>query len=152
MIQEFKKFIMRGNVIDLAVGVIIGAAFSKIVTSLVDDVLMPPIGLIIGKVDFSDLFISLSGEKYDSLAEAKAAGAATLNYGLFLNNIINFLIISLAIFIIVRQVNRFHKKEEPETPLKKPCPECFTDIHLEAKRCPSCTTYLAEPSGESLKV
>ncbi|PLS17091.1 large conductance mechanosensitive channel protein MscL [Bacillus sp. M6-12] len=150
MFGEFKKFIMRGNVIDLAVGVIVGAAFSKIVSSLVDDILMPPIGLIIGKVDFSDLFISLSGEKFSSLADAKAAGAATLNYGLFLNNIINFLIISFAIFIIVKQVNRIHKKEKPKSPVKKTCPECFSDIHLEAKRCPSCTSYLAEPTGESV--
>jgi large conductance mechanosensitive channel len=144
MIQEFKKFIMRGNVLDLAIGVVIGASFSKIVDSMVNDVLMPPIGLIVGKVDFSNLFISLSGKHFHSLAEAKKAGAATLNYGLFINNIINFLIISFVIFLLIRQTNRFYKKDEPKEPVTKKCSECVSDIPIEARRCPHCTSYVNE--------
>jgi large conductance mechanosensitive channel len=113
MLKEFREFAMRGNVLDMAVGVIIGAAFGKIVTSFVSDVLMPPIGLLLGKVDFSDLFVNLSGGDYASLAAAKAAGAATLNYGLFFNTIIDFLIVAFAIFLLIKQVNRFMKKPEP---------------------------------------
>ncbi len=111
MFNEFKQFIMRGNVVDLAVGVVIGAAFGKIVTSFVEDILMPPIGLALGKVDFSNLFINLSGKDYPSVAAAKAAGAATLNYGIFLNNIFNFLIVAFAIFLLIKQINRMHKAE-----------------------------------------
>jgi large conductance mechanosensitive channel len=118
MWNEFKKFAIKGNALDLAVGVIIGAAFGKIVSSLVDDVLMPPLGLIIGKVDFSNLFLSLSGKHYDSLPAAKAAGAPTINYGVFLNNIISFLIVAFAIFILVQQINRL--RAEPEKPAEKP--------------------------------
>jgi large conductance mechanosensitive channel len=143
MWKEFRDFAMRGNVIDLAVGIIIGAAFGKIVTSLVNDVLMPPIGVVLGKVDFSNLFVSLSGQHYNSLADAKAAGAATLNYGLFINNIIDFLIVAFAVFLLVRQVNRFAKKPEPAVaPTTKDCPYCISKIPLQATRCPQCTSEL----------
>ena len=121
MFKEFREFAMRGNVLDLAIGVIIGAAFGKIVTSFVNDILMPPIGLLLGKVDFSDLFINFSGQNYPSLKAAKDAGAATLNYGAFLNTVIDFLIVAFAIFLLVRQVNRFMKKEE-EKPAEPPPP------------------------------
>ncbi len=142
MFKEFRDFAMRGNVIDLAVGVIIGAAFGKIVSSLVTDVLMPPLGLVLGKVDFSSLFISLSGDHYDSIAQAKAAGAATLNYGLFINNIIDFVIVAFAMFIVVRQINRLTAKPAP-TPTTKPCPFCISTIPLTATRCPNCTSELS---------
>ncbi len=145
MWKEFKKFIDRGNVLDLAVGVVIGAAFGKIVSSFVDDILMPPIGLIIGKVDFSDLYINLSGEEYASLAEAKAAGAATINYGSFINVVINFLIVAFFIFLIVRQVNKFTRTEEPVT--TKKCMDCLSDVPLLAKRCPACTSFLPEETA-----
>ena len=144
MFKEFKTFAMRGNVLDLAVGVIIGAAFGKIVTSFVSDVLMPPIGLLLGKVDFSNLFIDLSGQHYATMAEAKAAGAATLNYGLFVNNIIDFLLVAFAVFLLVRQVNRFNKEPEaaPAAPTTKDCPFCLSAISLKATRCPNCTSQL----------
>ena len=144
MFKEFKTFAMRGNVLDLAVGVIIGAAFGKIVTSFVSDVLMPPIGLLLGKVDFSNLFIDLSGQHYATMAEAKAAGAATLNYGLFVNNIIDFLFVAFAVFLLVRQVNRFNKEPEaaPAAPTTKDCPFCLSAIPLKATRCPNCTSQL----------
>ena len=138
MLSEFKQFVMRGNVVDLAIGVIIGAAFGKIVASFVEDVLMPPIGLALGKVDFSNLFINLSGQDYPSVAVAKAAGAATLNYGIFLNHIINFLIIAFAIFLLIKQINRM---QEP-APATKDCPYCFSSIPLKATRCPHCTSDL----------
>ena len=144
MWKEFKKFIDRGNVLDLAVGVVIGAAFGKIVTSFVDDILMPPIGLIIGKVDFSDLYINLSGKEYASLADAQAAGAATINYGSFINVVINFLIVSFFIFLIIRQVNKFTRTDEPVT--TKKCPDCLSDVPLLAKRCPACTSFLPDES------
>ena len=149
MLKEFKNFIMRGNVLDLAVAVVIGGAFNTIVKSFVDDVLMPPIGLLLGNVDFSNLFISLNGQAYASLAAAQEAGAPTLNYGLFINAIINFLIIAAAVFVIVRTANRFEKKEEeaagapPASPTTKTCPYCRTEIHLEATRCPNCTSQLS---------
>ncbi|HSH25513.1 MAG TPA: large conductance mechanosensitive channel protein MscL [Massilibacterium sp.] len=143
MIKEFKEFIMRGNVLDLAIGVIIGAAFGKIVTSLVDDILMPPIGLLLGKVDFTNLFITLSGEHYDTLSEAKKAGAATINYGVFINTVVNFLIVAFCIFLVIKQVNRLQKKEE-ETPTTKECPHCYSEIALKATRCPNCTSVLEE--------
>lgn len=143
MWKEFRDFAMRGNVIDLAVGIIIGAAFGKIVTSLVNDVLMPPIGVVLGKVDFSNLFVSLSGQHYNSLADAKAAGAATLNYGVFINNIIDFLIVAFAVFLLVRQVNRLTEKPEPAAaPTTKDCPYCISKIPLQATRCPQCTSEL----------
>jgi len=144
MWQEFKKFVMRGNVLDLAIAVIIGGAFGKIVTSFVNDILMPPIGLLLGKVDFSNLFINLSGQQYASLAAAQEAGAATINYGLFLNNVLDFLIVALVIFLLIHQVNRM-KREEPKAPAEpktKSCPYCFTDIPIKATRCPHCTSQL----------
>jgi large conductance mechanosensitive channel len=146
MLKEFKEFAMRGSVIDLAVGVVIGAAFGKIVTSLVDDIVMPPIGRLVGHVDFSNLFVSLNGNHYDSLALAKAATppAPTLNYGLFLNNVINFMIVAFAIFIVVQQVNRWTKKPAPAAaPSTKECPQCTMAIPIGAKRCPQCTAQLA---------
>jgi len=144
MLKEFKEFAMRGNVIDLAVGVIIGAAFGKIVASLVDDVLMPPIGRLLGHVDFSGLFVNLSDKSYETLAAAKAAGAPTLNYGIFLNTIINFLIVALVVFLVVQQMNRLTKKPAPAAaPTTKDCPQCAMAIPLAAKRCGHCTTQLA---------
>ena len=145
MFKEFKAFAMRGNVLDLAVGVIIGAAFGKIVTSFVSDVLMPPIGLLVGKVDFSNLFVDLSRQGDASIAAAKAAGAATLNYGLFINNIIDFLIVAFAVFLLVRQVNRFDKKPEtaPAAPTTKDCPFCLSTIPLKASKCSQCTSQLS---------
>jgi large conductance mechanosensitive channel len=143
MLKEFKAFVMRGNVLDMAVGIIIGAAFGKIVASLVDDVLMPPIGRLLGGVDFSNLFVSLTGQTYDSLAAARAAGAATLNYGLFLNSVINLLIVAFAIFILVKQVNRLQKPAPaPPPPATKDCPLCFSVIPVKATRCPHCTSEL----------
>jgi large conductance mechanosensitive channel len=140
VLKEFRDFVARGNVVDLAVGVIIGAAFGKIVSSLVADVLMPPIGLILGKVDFSNLFITLSDTHYDTLAAAKAAGAPTINYGIFLNSVIDFLIVAFVIFIVVQQANRFTKKAEPT---KRDCPRCFSSISLKATKCPQCTADIA---------
>ena len=142
MLQEFKKFVMRGNVFDLAVGIIIGGAFGKIVTSFVNDILMPPIGALLGKVDFSNLFINLSGQSYASLAAAQEAGAATINYGMFLNTILDFVIVALVIFLLIRQVNRMQKEEPAAAPTTKPCPYCKTDIPLAATRCPHCTSQL----------
>ena len=144
MLKEFKEFAMRGNVIDLAVGVIIGAAFGTIVKSLVEDVLMPPIGLLVGGLDFSNLFVSLSGQHYPSLAAAKEAGAPTINYGLFLNNVLNFVIVAFAIFLLVRQINRLKRETPvpPPAPTEKPCPFCISTIPLAATRCPHCTSEL----------
>ncbi len=143
MLKEFKEFIMRSNVLDLAVAVIIGAAFGKIVTSFVNDIIMPPIGLLLGKVDFSNLFINLSGTPYKSLAEAQSAGAPTLNYGLFLNTVIDFLIVSFIIFLVIRMANRLPKpKEVAAEPTTKDCPYCFTSIPIKATRCPHCTSQL----------
>ena len=141
MLKEFKEFAMRGNVLDMAVGIIIGAAFGKIITSLVTDILMPPLGLVLGKVDFSNLFLNISGKSYDSLAAAKAAGAATINYGIFLNNIIDFLIVAFAIFLLVRQVNRWNKPAAA-APTTKDCPYCATKIPINASRCPNCTSEI----------
>jgi large conductance mechanosensitive channel len=143
--DEFKKFIARGNVLDLAIGVIIGAAFGKIVTSTVNDLLMPVIGIALGKVDFSNLFISLNGQSYPTLADAKKAGAGTVNYGLFLNTVIEFLIVAFVIFVIVKQVNRLMPAPPPAPPpppSTKDCPQCCTAIPLAAKRCPACTSAL----------
>jgi large conductance mechanosensitive channel len=144
MLSEFKAFIMRGNVVDLAVGVIMGAAFGTIVTSLVNDVLMPPIGRLLGGVDFKDFFISLSGQSFPTLAAAKAAGAPTVNYGVFLNALINFLIVAFAVFLLVKQVNRlFPKPAAPAAPAMKDCTWCASSIPAAAKRCPHCTSNLA---------
>ena len=143
MIKEFKEFVIKGNVLDMAVGIIIGAAFGKVVTSFVTDVLMPPIGLLLGKVDFSNLFINLSGKSFESLADAKKAGAATLNYGLFLNTTIDFLIVGFAIFIVVKQVNRLKREAPAAAPTTRACPFCLTDIPIKATRCPHCTSTVA---------
>lgn len=145
MLKAFKEFIMRGNVLDLAVGVIIGAAFGRIVTSLVNDVIMPPIGLILGKVDFSNLFIDLSGAKHPTVAAAKAAGAATINYGIFLNTLIDFLIVAFVIFLVVQQANKLRRPGAAPPPSTKDCAYCFTNIPLQATRCPHCTSQL-QPS------
>lgn len=142
MLKEFKEFAMRGNVLDMAVGIVIGAAFGKIVTSFVGDVLMPPIGVILGKVDFSGLFLNLSGRSYSTLAEAKAAGAATLNYGLFINTVIDFLIVAFVIFLLVRQVNRWKTPPPAPAPATKDCPYCFSAVPVKASRCPDCTSEL----------
>ncbi len=144
MLQEFKEFIQRGNVIDLAVGVIIGAAFGKIVSSFVNDIIMPPIGLLLGGVDFSSLFLNISGTEYDTLAAAQEAGAATINYGLFVNNLIDFLIVSFVIFLAVRAFNRMQRQEEeaPSAPDTKDCPFCRMTIAITASKCPHCTSEL----------
>jgi large conductance mechanosensitive channel len=144
MLKEFKEFAMRGNVLDMAIGIVIGAAFGKIVTSFVNDILMPPLGLLLGKTDFSSLFVNLSGRSFATLAEAKAAGAATINYGIFLNTIIDFLIVAFAIFLLVRQVNRLQRKPAPVpvTPTTKECPQCLSVIPLRAVRCAYCTSEL----------
>jgi large conductance mechanosensitive channel len=144
MLKEFKTFAMRGSVLDMAVGIIIGAAFGRVVSSFVADVLMPPIGLILGKVDFSNLFINLGKGTYTKQAEAKAAGVPTLNYGLFANTVIDFLIVAFAIFLLVRQVNRMKAAPAPApaAPTTKDCPFCLTAIPLKAVRCPACTSDL----------
>ncbi len=145
MLKDFKEFIMRGNVVDLAVAVIIGAAFGKIVSSLVNDVLMPPIGLILGNVDFSNLFVNLSSASYKSLAEAKAAGAATVNYGIFLNAVVDFIIVAFVIFLLVRAVSRMRRLQAapaPAAPATKDCTYCFSSIPIKATRCPHCTSEL----------
>jgi large conductance mechanosensitive channel len=144
MWKEFKEFIMRGNVLDMAVGIIIGAAFGKIVTSFVNDVLMPPLGLLMGKVDFSNLFLTLSGQSFATLEEAKKAGAVTLRYGLFINTIIDFLIVAFAIFLVIKQVNRLNRQPEPApaAPATKECPFCLSVIPIKATRCPQCTSEL----------
>jgi large conductance mechanosensitive channel len=141
MLKAFKDFIMRGNVVDLAVGIIIGAAFGKIVTSFVNDILMPPLGLVLGKMDFSGLFINLSGTPYPSLAAAKSAGAPTINYGAFINTIVDFLIVAAAIFFIVLQVAKLQKRSEAApVPTVKECPYCLSAIAIKATRCPHCTS------------
>jgi large conductance mechanosensitive channel len=142
--QDFKNFISRGNVLDLAVGVAIGAAFGAVITSLVNDVLMPPIGLLLGRVDFTNLFIDLSGQGYPSLAEAQAAGAPTINYGLFINAIINFLLIAFFVFLIVRLIKRVTEREKgAPDPTTKDCPYCQRSIPIAASRCPECTSQLS---------
>jgi large conductance mechanosensitive channel len=138
MIKEFKEFALKGNVIDLAVGVIIGAAFGKVVSSIVDDILMPVVGVLLGKHDMSGYFVTLTGGHYDTLAQAKAAGAATLNYGLFINAVVAFLIIAVVLFIVIKQVNRMTRKPEEATPNMRDCPQCLSPIQREAKRCKFC--------------
>jgi large conductance mechanosensitive channel len=147
-VEEFRKFITRGNVVDLAVGVIIGGAFKSIVNSFVNDIIMPPIGLFLGRVNFRDLFINLSGVPYASLAEAKDAGAATINYGVFINGIIEFILTGLVLFLVIRQLNRIQERrkpkeaEAPAAPTTKKCPFCLSEIAIEATRCPHCTSQL----------
>jgi large conductance mechanosensitive channel len=144
MLKEFKEFAMRGNVLDMAVGIIIGAAFGKIVTSFVEDILMPPLGKLLGPVNFASRFISLSSKHYETIEAAKLEKVATLNYGMFLNNIINFLIVAFAIFLLVRTVNRWTTKPvPPPAPTTKDCPQCAMSIPIQAKRCGHCTAQLA---------
>ena len=142
MLKEFKAFAMRGNVLDMAIGIVIGVAFGKIVTSFVNDVVMPPIGLLLGKVDFSNLFIDLSGKSYATLAEAKAAGAATIKYGLFLNTVVDFVIVAFVIFLLIQQINRMKRQPEaaPAAPTTKECPYCLSSIAIKATRCSYCTS------------
>lgn len=146
MLQEFKKFAMRGNVVDMAVGIIIGAAFGAIVKSLVDDVIMPPIGLLLGNVDFTNLFVVLKegagAAPYASLDAARKAGAVTLNYGIFINSLVSFTIVAFAVFMLVRTVNKLKTDETPAAPSTKDCPRCFTAIPIPATRCPHCTSEL----------
>ncbi len=144
MLEEFKKFALRGSVIDLAVGVIIGGAFGKIVSSLVNDIIMPPLGLLLGRVNFSNLFISLTGEKYTSLIDAQNAGAPTLNYGVFINNILDFIILAFVIFIMIRAINRLTKKQKAaEEVTTRECPHCLSSIAKKATRCPFCTSEVS---------
>lgn len=142
MLTEFKEFALRGNVVDMAVGIIIGAAFGKIVSSLVGDVIMPPIGLLLGNADFSQLFINLTDQTYASLAEAQKAGAATINYGVFLNTVLDFVIIAFAIFLVIRMMNRLKSEKAPATPTTKNCPYCLSTVPLKATRCSQCTSEL----------
>lgn len=144
MLKEFKDFALRGNVMDLAVGVIIGGAFGKIITSFVGDILMPPFGMLLGKVNFANLFFSLTGVQYTTLADAQAAGAPTINYGLFLNNVIDFVIVAFVIFLVIRTINRIQKPvPAPAAAVTtKPCPYCISNIPLQATRCPNCTSEL----------
>jgi large conductance mechanosensitive channel len=143
MLKEFKEFAMRGNVMDMAIGIVIGVAFGRIVTSLVNDVLMPPIGLILGKVDFSSLFINLSGTSYPTLAEAKKAGAAVMAYGAFLSTILDFVIVAFVIFLLIKQLNRLKKPAPAAAPATKDCPFCLSAIPIKATRCPHCTSQLS---------
>lgn len=150
MFKEFKEFAIKGNVADMAVGIIIGGAFGTIVKSLVADVLMPPIGLLLGGVDFSNMFIVLKAGNAQgailSLAEAKEAGAVTINYGVFINSVISFLIVAFAVFLVVKQINRLKRQEQapPAMPTTKECPHCFTQIPIKALRCPHCTSEITE--------
>ena len=143
MLKEFKEFAMRGNVLDMAVGIIIGSAFGKIVTSLVGDIIMPPIGLLLGKVNFNDLYFSLDGKSYASLAAAKAAGAPTINYGMFVNTILDFVIVAFVIFLVIRQMNRMMPAVPAAPPSTKDCSFCASSIPVKASRCPNCTSQLA---------
>jgi len=140
MLKEFKEFAMRGNVVDMAVGIIIGAAFGKIVSSMVKDIIMPPIGKLMGNVDFSNLFINLSSGSFASLTEAQKAGAVTINYGLFITTVLDFIIVAFAIFLLVRTMNQLKKKEEPAPATTRECPECLSTIPIKAKRCAHCTS------------
>ena len=144
MLKEFKEFVMRGNVLDMAVGIVIGVSFGKIVTSFVSDVLMPPIGLLLGNVNFSNFFINLSQQSYATLDEAKKAGAATINYGVWLNTVLDFVIVAFAVFLLVRGVNRMKRKEEEPAPAPatKDCPYCLSSIPIKAARCAHCTSDL----------
>lgn len=143
MLKEFKEFALKGNMIDLAIGIIIGGAFTSIVNSLVADIIMPVVSIFTGKLDFSNLFIPLDGGEYLTLVQAQEAGASTLNYGNFITGVMNFLIMAFVVFIIVRSLNKLRRKEEPVAPVTvKNCPYCYTDIHIDATRCPNCTSEL----------
>ncbi len=145
-IGEFKEFAVKGNMVDLAVGLIVGTAFNKIINSLVTDIVLPPIGLILNQVDFSSLFVSLNGIHYESLDAAQKAAAPTINYGLFIDNVISFLITAFAVFLVVKQLNRIRRKREQgkeSFPTTKPCPHCFSVINIKATRCPECTATLS---------
>jgi large conductance mechanosensitive channel len=142
MLNEFKTFIIRGNMVDLAVGIVIGVAFTTVVTSFVNDLLMPPIGLLLGKVDFGNLFVTLGGGSCPTIAAAKAAGVPTLNYGLFINNLINLVIVGFVVFLVVKQVNRV-RGPAPAAPATRECPACTRAISLRARRCPFCTSDVA---------
>jgi large conductance mechanosensitive channel len=143
MLKEFKEFALKGNVLDMSVGIIIGAAFGKIVSSVVSDILTPPLGLLLGRVDLSSLFVSLSGKHYESLTQAKAAGAATINYGLFLNNILDFVIVAFFLFLVVTWANKLRRQPVIETSGDRECPECLSRVPLQAKRCAFCTSPLS---------
>ena len=145
MWQEFKKFVARGNVLDLAIGIVLGAAFGTVVSSFVKDVLMPPIGMLTGGIDFSELYLNLSGTEYESLAAAAQAGAPTINYGVFLNNVLSFLIVAFAVFLVVKAYNRMmvRQQEAPPPPTEKTCPECRMTVPVEATRCGHCTSEIA---------
>ncbi|AJE04145.1 large-conductance mechanosensitive channel protein MscL [Geobacter pickeringii] len=140
MLKEFKEFAMKGNVIDLAVGIIIGGAFGKIVTSFVNDILMPPLGLLLGKMDFTNLFINLSGKEFPSLKAAKDAGAPVISYGVFINTVLDFIIVAFAIFLVIKQINRMKAEPVPVPPNTKECGFCFSAIPIKATRCPHCTS------------
>lgn len=145
ILKEFKTFALKGSVVDLSVGIIIGAAFNGIVNSLVNDIIMPPVGLVLGRVDFSDLYINLGSGEYESLALAKEAGAPTINYGLFINSLTSFIITALAVFFLIKLINRLRNQAEknPETtPTNKPCTFCYTQIPIKATKCPNCTSNL----------
>ena len=144
MLKEFKEFAVKGNMIDMAVGIVIGGAFGGVISSLVNDIIMPPFGVLLGKVDFANLFISLTSQQFDSVTAAKEAGAATWNYGLFINTLINFLIVAFAVFLLVKAVNRLRRQPAPAPaePTTKDCPHCFTKIPIKATRCPNCTSEL----------
>jgi large conductance mechanosensitive channel len=146
MLKEFKEFAMRGNVVDMAVGIIIGASFGGIVTSMVNDVIMPPIGLLLGKIDFANLFLVLKEGKvpgpYESLAAAKTAGAVSLNYGIFVNTVISFLIVAFTVFLLIRYINKLKRPAEVKPPATKECPYCYSNIAIKATRCPQCTSEL----------
>lgn len=142
MLKEFKEFALKGNVMDMAVGIIIGAAFTAVVNSFVKDIIMPPIGMMLGGVDFTELYISLDGQTYASLAAAQAAGAPTLNYGVFINTIINFIIVAFVLFLVIKQINRLKQAPAPAEPNTKDCPYCTSAIPIKATRCPQCTSQL----------
>ena len=147
MLKEFREFALKGSVLDLAVGIIIGAAFNSIVQSLVKDIIMPPIGLLLQGVDFTNLFVSLNGQSYPSLAAAQQAGAPTINYGLFINQVINFLIVAFVLFLLIRQINRMKRQPPPPESNTKECPYCTSKIPLRASRCPECTSELPVTTG-----
>lgn len=144
MLKEFKKFALRGNMIDLAVGIIIGGAFSSIVNSLVNDIIMPLLSVLTKNIDFSNLFIALDGKYYKTIELAKEANVATVNYGTFISGVLNFLIMAFVVFLMVRWINKLKKPDAPAAPTTKQCPHCFTDIHIKATKCPNCTSDVSE--------